>query len=491
MRLKRSVALLCTVALFATMLSAQTAPAKRPITHQDYDSWRSITASQVSRDGKFVAYAYVPQDGDGEIIVRNIATGVDWRAPRGYRPPVPPPDDPGTNLAEFQAEQARLLRPVFTADSRFLVFTTEPTKAEVNKAKKEKKKPEDMPKNGLSIMDLSNGTVTRVERVKSFRVPEDGSGFIAYLMEAAKPEAKPSSSPNPEASPAAAESSPVPATPPTRAGSGRSGKKKEYGTELVLRNTATGNERKFSDALDFTISKDAKTLVFTTASRKEETNGVYAVSTGSDGEPSTLLSGKGKYQKLTWDEENTEIAFISDKEDAEAKQPKFRVYSWNLKDPQATEIVSISSPGFRKEFVVSERANLSFSLDGSHLFLGTAPPPEPEKNPDEEIPADEKVLVDLWHWKDDYIQPVQRVRAEQDRNRSYRAVYDVQAKKFVQLADETMENLSPSNDGSYAIGSDNRKYRVTNDYDPGFTDFYLVNTSDGSRKSLLTKQRGN
>ena len=135
---RRSVALLCTIALLATMpfaaARAQQQAPKRPLTHQDYDSWRSILAQQVSRDGKFVAYAYMPQDGDGEIVVRNIATGVDWRAPRGYRPPLPPPDDPGTNLAEFQAEQARLLRPVFTADSRFVVFSTEPTKAEVNKA---------------------------------------------------------------------------------------------------------------------------------------------------------------------------------------------------------------------------------------------------------------------------------------------------------------------------------------------------------------------
>src|SRR6476659_6001974 len=195
MRLKRSVSLLCTLALFASMLAAQqTAPAKRPLTHQDYDSWRSILASQVSRDGKFVAYAYMPQDGDGEIVVRNIATGVDWRAPRGYRPPVPPPDDPGTNIAEFQAEQARLLRPVFTADSRFVVFTAEPTKAEVNKAKKEKKKPEDTPKNGLSIMDLANGTVKHIERVKTFRVPEDGGGLIAYQLEPTAP-ARPDSTP--------------------------------------------------------------------------------------------------------------------------------------------------------------------------------------------------------------------------------------------------------------------------------------------------------
>ena len=500
-KLQQSVALLCTFVLLASMaLAQQAAPAKRALTHQDYDSWRSVVAQQVSRDGKFVAYAYMPQDGDGEIVVRNLATGVEWKAPRGYRPPVPPPDDPGTNIAEFQAEQARLLRPVFTADSRFLIFSTEPTKAELNKAKKEKKKPEDMPRNGLSIMDLSNGTVTRIEKVKTFRVPEDGSGFIAYQLEGAKPEPakpeaakptqEPSASPNPEPSPSV-EPTPSPAASPAQRPGGRSAKKKEYGTELVLRNTATGEERKFKDVLDFTISKDAKQLVFATSSRKEDTNGVYFVNTDSDAQPTALLSGKGKYQRLTWDEDNTQLAFTSDKEDAEAKQPKFRVYHWNRKDPQATEIVSITSPGFRKEFVVSERGNLSFSLDGSHLFLGTAPPPEPEKNPDEEIPADEKVLVDLWHWKDDYVQTIQKVRAEQDRNRSYRAVYDLQAKKFVQLADESMETITPSNDGSYAIGTDNRKYRAISDYDPGFSDYYLIKTEDGSRKPLLTKLRGN
>ena len=489
MKVRRSVALLCTLSLLATMaLAQQTAPAKRALTHQDYDSWRSITAQQISRDGKFVAYAYVPQDGDGDIVVRNIATGVEWKAPRGYRPPVPPPDDSSPNFAELQAEQARLLRPFFTADSRFLIFGTEPTKAEVTKAKKEKKKPEEMPKNGLSIMDLANGTVTRIEQVKTFRVPEDGSGFVAYLL-APKAEEKPATpaaqaSPSTEATPAAS-----PSTSPRPSGS-RS-KKKEYGTELVLRNLPTGAERKFEDVLDFTISKDAKALLFTVSSRKEETNGVYAVSTDSDGPPAALLSGKGKYQRLTWDEDNNQLAFISDKEDAEAKQPKYRVYYWNRKDPQATEIVSVTSPGFRKDFVVAERPNLSFSLDGSRLFLGTAPPPEPEKNPDEDIPADEKVLVDLWHWKDDYVQPIQKVRAEQDRNRSYRAVYHLEAKKFVQLGDEAMETITPSNDGSYAIGADNRKYRIIADYDPGFTDYYLVNTSDGSRKLVITKQRSN
>ena len=528
----RVAALVCTLALFTTILgyspatvvrasvasSQQTAPTKRPLKHQDYDSWRSIQAAQISRDGKFIAYAYMPEDGDGEIIVRNVASGAEWKAPRGYRPPLPPPDDPGTNIGEFQAAQARLVRPLFTADTRFLVYGIEPTKAEVNKAKKDKKKPEEMPKNAMGIMDLSTGQISRVERVKNFQVPEDGSGFIAYLMEA-KPVEKPTSPST--ASPTPPTTSEVPAapatesqvTPPTRAqqaenareSSARSQKKKEYGTDLVLRDMSNASERLFNDVVDYSFSKDAKVLVYAVSSKKEETNGIYAVTPQSDAGPVSLLGGKGKYQKLTWDEDQTELAFISDKDDANAKQPKVKVYLWNrgsgivegqanhattIVAGSANEVVSSSSPGFRNDFVVSEKASLSFSLDGKRLFLGAAPPPEPEKNPDDEIPADERVLVDLWSWKDDYIQPMQRIRAEQDRNRSYRAAYLTQEKKFVQLADESMESITPSNDGRYAIGTDNRAYRVTSDYDPGLSDYYLVNTSDGSRKLILSKKRG-
>jgi dipeptidyl aminopeptidase/acylaminoacyl peptidase len=501
--------LLCAMAVSITAISywpanpvdaandqaAQTKVTKRSITHQDYDSWRSIQAPQISRDGKFIAYAFQPQDGDGEVVVRNVGSSTEWRAPRGYRPPVPPPDDPGANVGEFQAAQARLMRPVFTADSRFLIFSIEPTKAEVNKAKKDKKKPEDMPKNAMGIMDLSNGTVTRIEKVKNFQVPEDGSGFIAYLLEA-KPEEKPpvretstsGTTPAPAATGSARESQ---SGNEGRAGA-RPPKKKEYGTELILRNMTAATQISFNDVLDYSLTKDANTLVFAVASKSEEANGVYAVNTQGDGSRMELLRGKGKYQKLTWDEDNTLLAFISDKDDADAKQPKFKLYYWSrTKSPQAAalEIASNVSPGLKKEFVISERANLGFSLDGSRLFFGNAPAPEPEKNPDEEIPADEKVLVDLWHWKDDYVQPIQKVRAEQERNRSFRAVYDIASKKLVQLADETMESVSPSNDGRVAIGTDNRRYRVMADYDPGFNDFYLVNTMDGTRKLIASKQR--
>src|SRR5204863_2261553 len=94
---RRFVSWACAATLIVTSLAQafaqQPAATKRPLTHQDYDSWRSIQAPQISRDGKFVAYAYMAQDADSEIVVRNVASGAEWRAARGYRPPAPPPDD--------------------------------------------------------------------------------------------------------------------------------------------------------------------------------------------------------------------------------------------------------------------------------------------------------------------------------------------------------------------------------------------------------------
>ncbi|MGH9672777.1 MAG: hypothetical protein ACRD44_06305 [Bryobacteraceae bacterium] len=95
------------------------------------------------------------------------------------------------------------------------------------------------------------------------------------------------------------------------------------------------------------------------------------------------------------------------------------------------------------------------------MFLGAAPPGEGREAPGEgeaAAPAarEGRVLADLWHWKDDYVQPMQRVRANQERNRTYRGVYHIAEKKFVQLGDPSMTGLAPSDDGRWAFGTDDR-----------------------------------
>src|SRR5258708_460025 len=143
--------------------SAQQPARKKPITHDVYDSWRSIQGTKISRDGAWVTYALVPQDGDGELVVRNLKTNAEYRAPRGRDP-------------------------IITPDGRFVVFAKAPVKADVDKARKARRCPDDMPKGGVGVVDLSSGRVTTLaEHVKSFRLPEEPAHAVAYLTQPEMP----------------------------------------------------------------------------------------------------------------------------------------------------------------------------------------------------------------------------------------------------------------------------------------------------------------
>jgi len=456
----RSILLvLFALALFSiNSVSAQQTATKRALNHNDYDTWKSIQGQRLSRDGKFLAYILAPQDGDRELVVRNLSSGAEWRHVTGYVPPVT--SDQSDEEPAGEAPQPQGPGVVFTSNGQNVVFQVLPTKADIDKARKEKKKPEDMPKNGLGIMSVATGNVTRIERVKNFRVPEESSAFIFYQSEA-------------------------------KAGTAPAPRGVEYGTDLVIRSLADQQERVLPDVLSFTVSREAKNLVYAVSSRTVESNGVFAVAPGTTAAPAALLAGKGKYTRLTWDEKQTQLVFLSDRDDAAAKAPKFKLYGWDRQAATATELVSIATANFKPGMVISDRGAINFSLDGNKIFFGVSQAPDPEGDAEvAEIPAEEKVVVDLWHYKDDYVQPMQKMRAAQDRNRSFRAVFDRTQKKYVQLADDTMDGINPTSDGRWAIGTDGRKYRAGGDYQTRFNDVYLVNINDGSRKPLKQQQRG-
>src|SRR6185436_13716048 len=134
--------------------AAPSAPAiaKRPLAHRDYDAWRSIATPRLSGDGRFLAYSYMPEDGDGDLVVKDLKTGKEQKYGVGALPPPPLPDPDANPDAPPPVRNVRIS---FTADNRYVICTTYPQKADTEKAKKEKKKPEEMPKGGLVIVDLT------------------------------------------------------------------------------------------------------------------------------------------------------------------------------------------------------------------------------------------------------------------------------------------------------------------------------------------------
>ena len=457
---------------------------KRPMNHRDYDPWNAISGQVLSRDGKLLAYSLFPGEGDGQIVVRNLATGKEVRENAGTLPPAPDTQN-FEAPAEGPGAAARSVTLAFTADGRFLISTAFAKKADTDQAKKDKKRADEMPKPSLLIFDTTQMKATRIADVESFQLPENGPDFVAFLKTA-----------KPAASAAASENNDTGRDYQGRGGRGGGGRagRNKTGSDMTVRDLLAEKDRTLEDVSDYSMSKDGKTLAYTVASKKDETNGVYWIGPGSDAAPAALLSGKGRYSKLTWDFAQKQMAFLSDK----GTPSKYRAYLWDRVSASPKEVVSETMPGFRQGYALFERGQMNFSRDGAKLFVSAAPletvalaesdaPPPSTATPG---PNEEKVIADLWRWNDDYIQPMQKVRAAQERARSYRAMLNLADGKFVQLSDPTMIGLTPSDDGRWAIGLDDRALRHMVDYDGTYNDVYLVDTATGARKLLLPQYRG-
>jgi dienelactone hydrolase len=430
--------LLCFLAVLAAglcpMAGSAVNAAKRPFSHNDFEAWRAITGQVLSRDGRYLAYAYMPLEGDGDVIVRELASGREQRVPAGALPPVPVT---GSDADPERAPPRRSVVPVFTSDSRFAVANTFPARADTLQARRAGKPAAELPPEGLVIIDLVSGHTTRLTGVKNLQVPAKGGAWLAYL---------------------------------------------KVSGELVLRDLAAATERAFPGVTDYSFARDGRTLIFTVVSPNGPENGIFAVTPGDPSPPIALASGSGRYRKFAWDRTQTQAAFLTDRDDTSTATPRFAVYRWTRGTPQAMRVLGSDAPGLPAGWIVSGDATPAFSHDGSKLFVSTAPAP---KAPDPRLATlldEEKVRADLWRWNDEVIQPLQKVRAEKERQRAYLGELDLATGRFIQLADPALATLTFNDDGSAAFGLDDRPYRRRFDYDGLYHDLYLVNAATGTRK---------
>jgi dienelactone hydrolase len=430
------------IAVCVAPLAAEPPTAKKPITHDVYDGWKSIQGTKVSRDGIWVAYALVPQDGDGDLVVRNLKTNVEYRAARGRNPTITP-------------------------DSRFVVFEQSPLKSDVDKARKAKRRPDEMPKSGVGVVNLSNGQVTTLaEHVKSFRLPEDPVRMVVYLR-AAEP------------------------APRGRGGQERqdgddgqeakaAAKKHEPGTDLVIHDLAAATDATVAEVMEYAVAKDGSAVAYSVSSRTPASDGAFVRKT-ADGSTKTLLTGQGTYKSFAFDAKAAQLAFVSDRDDYAAKASRFKLYYASMSSNSASEL-TVPADTRAGPTAVSENGRVEFSKDDARLFFGTAAPPHAEADD-----APEPVKVDIWNYKDPEIQPMQKVRADEERKRSFRAMITLADGKFTQLASPDMPELLTTTSGTIALGVSDVPYRQLISWDGSYDDDYLVSLSDGTRKQILKK----
>lgn len=431
---------------------------KKPLDHSVYDTWESIGTKQLSNNGQWAMYSILQQEGDAQLYLANIKTNIKINVPRG-------------------------MNAQFSNDSKFAAFNIRPLNKELRQAKIKKKKSDELPKDSLGIANLTNNAVTKVPRVKSFKFPEEGTGVLAYLTE--KPDTAQKAMKTVEKKDG--ETDFVDEEP---AGKGKT----EEGTDLVVKNLTTGTDKTYKYVTDYYFSKDGKQLVFAcSGSKKDKTapQGVFLLNT-EKGTLKTLIKGKGSFKNFTFDEESEHVAFIGEQSPEKKEIKDYNIYYSSLTLDTAQILVDFDMPGLPAKWSVNGDGKIAFSKDGKKLYFGISPVKKPK---DTTIVDFEVAKVDVWNYKDDYLQPMQLKNAERDSKKSYLSVIDVYSSdpKVIPLTDVKLPDASiiAEGDAAQVLASTDYGRRIESQWSGSTSkDYYLVDTKNGQKKKIIENLNG-
>ncbi len=418
--MNRKYLLLMWLLAFTFNLSAQ----QRPLQLEDYTQWSRIVSPTVAPEGDWFAYALRPNGGDDTLYIKSVLTEKTERIPYGFAP-------------------------IFSSQGAVVAYFTKPNKSESEKLKKAKKPVFQT----AHLKSLGSEHTYTVERASKMMFSNDGR-FWAVLKE-------------------------KPAEPKTDA----------KGADLILYDLHKKLATSIGNVSEFSFNQKSSQLAYTIDAEDRAGNGIYILQLA--GMSTQILDGgKAIYQGLKWDDENAkkeertlrgnQLALLrGNKADSLAQQPNELLVFYDLEKQPKKAVLSVSDVGFPEGFVISEKGRISFSADGKSVALGIK-----EQEVKVKMSKDTIANVDVWHWKDEYIQSVQIVRANRDKNFTYSAVFHFGTNTFVRLADEQVRVVLESKHPQYRIGRDESVY--TSDVNWGISpaDLYRLDIITGARKKI-------
>jgi dipeptidyl aminopeptidase/acylaminoacyl peptidase len=408
-------------------------PAKKILSINDFGSWNTLNNPIISNDGTRIAFEQNLQKGDGMLIVKSGKSDYDT-IPRGCKA-------------------------AFGPENNFIVFSVKPPEDSIRKAKLDKVKKEDMPKDSLGIWVFERNEMRKFPKLKSFKIPKENARWIAFTVE------------------------PEPAPKDTTENNSKKKKGKQEGDDLVLFEVETGDTLMFRNVSDWTYAQKGESVFFSHEMKDSAStvSSLYVFKT-SNGDVSEIFSDEGWMKKLTSDEAGNQFAFLFSQDTI--KEKTYSLFLGNLNETPG-KIVDGYTSGIPVGWTPSENGNIYFSEDETKLFFGTNETPEPA--PKDTILDEEKPKLDIWNWQDLKLQPQQKVEAEREKKRTYLAVYHINLNRFIQLADPQVRDISTLQKGNsdLALGYNELPYlRESSWTGTRNRDYYIVDVKSGIKREI-------
>ena len=414
---------------FMVFLCMKTSAQKKELDHTVYDSWQSIRETSFHPQGKYIIYAIVPQEGDGRFIIRNVKTG--------------------NELSIARATQA-----VFTENGEYLVAKIKPSFIETRKAKIDKKKADEMPKDSLVIVELATNTIQKIPSVKSFQLAEHGNDMMVYLKD-------------------------------------KKGDINKEGSDLVMRDLSSAKEKTFSNISQYLIHPKAMGVVMYQVKTKLKESQIL-LATIADTNTKVLTKQVYTATNFIWDEEGRQLAYLVEKDSADkALQKNYYLAYYTPSLETAISIFDKSNKTIPTNYTIGGDRKMKFSKSGNKLEFGVQPI-LPIK--DTSLPDFDRVSVDIWHYNDPIIQPAQLKALESTLKSTELVFLNTQNKNTIYLGKIKDRDLmtTAEGDGAIVYATIDSSYLLASQWQ-GFSlkDIYAIATNDGQRKLIQKEWKGN
>jgi hypothetical protein len=298
----------------------------KPITWQDIPNWRSISQNsfQMSPNGKWMVYALMPVEGDGEIIVQKTE---DSQTKKSF--PIGSTTFPSISFSE---------------NGKWIAFKQYPKESEKKANSKNGGKGL---KEKLILLDLENDFKQTVfENVNSFLLMEKKSTHLGINL-----------------------------------GNGvANGDAK--GSDFLLVHLNSDKKKNIGNVLEFAFNKTGDYLAYSIDAANQSGNGVYLLQL-ENGKTEIIDSDTATYKSINWTEKGEAFALLKLLKDKSFKQDHGKLLAIkNLSVPQLTIYdPKKDSINFPKDYTISLNRKPMWSEDLTRLFFGIHPlVPEKKQN---------------------------------------------------------------------------------------------------------------
>jgi dipeptidyl aminopeptidase/acylaminoacyl peptidase len=430
--------------LFCGLTSAY-AQQKKALTHEDYDLWKRIENTQISKDGDLIVATVgtATDRGDGYVKIFNSKSGESFIFENGYK----------TNIS---------------SDGNYVFLLRKPPYELTRQEKKDEVKEEKRKKDDFFIFDVREHRLKdSVMRVKRYEIPEETSGWVVLEKHKnLKPEKDSTAKKASEKKDTLATKKPK--NPAFEA---------DYALVYQLKNKRIDTIFKIKD---FTLPEKGNSFIYSTLDKEKKRDlGVYRYDIRRNNK-TALDTGRYKYEKLTIDKDAQQLAFLAAKDSTETDSLKFELFL--TQEDQVNKITDTLGKNLRENWELSAAQNPYFSENGKRLFFYSRP--VRQFNTDTTLLEDEIPQVDVWSYQDKLIQPEQKSRLKELEDKAFVSFYNPENGKIVNLHDETLDYVlfDDNREQRYVLGYTQSPYAVERSWEyPWIKDYYIVDTQTGTK----------